>query len=167
MHLKHLILTASAIFSAAAFEPKVSAAVFEPKAKDFAGLGQIRTLYIGRGHDDLGCLTSTGKWTADESQCGTFAAEQIGNSTFHLSVPEGGCGVDVATFKCGANVEGAIFGVRSTFLFKAPGWDKERLTCVLDRDRHSGLMDLLPGGRCYGTPSTASWRLMRLTVRRR
>lgn len=124
MHLKNLLLAASALLSAAAFEPKVSAAVFKPKATDFAGLGQIRTLYIGRGHDDLGCLTGAGKWTADESECGTFAAEQIGNSTFHLSVPEGGCGVDVATFKCGANVEGAIFGVRSGFLFKVPRLDK-------------------------------------------
>ncbi len=116
MHLRDLLLAASALLRAAAFEPKISAAVFEPKDKDFAGHGQIRTLYIGRGHDDLGCLTSAGKWTADDAQCGTFASERIGNSTFHLSVPEGGCGVDVATFKCGASVEAAIFGVRSRFL---------------------------------------------------
>ena len=167
MHLKTLLLTASALLSAAAFEPKASAPVFEPKAADFAGLGQIRTLYIGRDHDDLGCLTGAGKWTADESECGTFAAEPIGNSTFHLSVPEGGCGVDVATFKCGADVEGAIFGVGSEFLSKAPRLDKGWLTCVLEYDRPLGRMDPFRGGRCYGTPSTASWRLMRPTVRRR
>lgn len=103
MLLKHILL---------AVGPLLPLASAEPEAKDFSGLGQIRTLYIGRGHDDLGCLTSAGKWTVDESKCGTFAAEQISNSTFHLFAPEGGCGVDVATFRCGDDVKGAIFGVR-------------------------------------------------------
>jgi hypothetical protein len=106
MQLTQLLLTASAILSAVAVDPK---------AKDFTGLGQIRTLYIERDHNDLGCLTSAGKWTVDEAQCGTFSTEQISDSTFHLSAPEGPCGIDVATFKCGSDVQAAIFGVGSSF----------------------------------------------------
>ncbi len=108
MQLKQLLLTASAIFSATALDPK---------AKDFTGFGQIRTLYIERTHDDLGCLTSAGKWTVDEAQCGTFSVYQLSDSTFHLLAPEGACGIDVATLRCEAEVEPAIFGVRSNSFF--------------------------------------------------
>lgn len=103
MHLQTVLLAVATLLSTASAERNT---------KDFTGLGQIRTLYIGRGHDDLGCLTSAGKWTANESLCGTFAAEQISDVTFHLFAPKvGGCGVDVATFKCGDGVKGGIFGV--------------------------------------------------------
>jgi hypothetical protein len=104
MHLQTVFLAAATLLSTASAGQN---------RKDFTGLGQIRTLYIGRGHDDLGCLTSAGKWTTDESLCGTFAAAQISDVTFHLFAPKaGGCGIDVATFKCGDGVQGgAIFGV--------------------------------------------------------
>ncbi|KAH6839500.1 hypothetical protein B0I37DRAFT_235736 [Chaetomium sp. MPI-CAGE-AT-0009] len=84
--------------------------------KDFTGLGQLRTLYIGSDHDDLGCVTSAGKWTTDESQCGVFSAERIANGQFQLFAPQeaGGCGVEVATFKCGRGVKGGIFGTFGT-----------------------------------------------------
>ncbi|KAL2131974.1 hypothetical protein VTI74DRAFT_4375 [Chaetomium olivicolor] len=98
---------------------------------DFTGLGQIRTFYIGQTHDDLGCLTSAGQWTVDEKLCGVFKAkrpeEQIitlasigtGNATgvdsqqgAEVSVAE--CGIDVAKFKCGGGVNGAVFGTWTT-----------------------------------------------------
>ena len=85
-------------------------------SKDFTGLGQLRTLYIGDDHDDLGCVTSSGKWTTDESKCGFFSVESLPNGQFQLFAPQaaGGCGIDVATFKCGQGVKGATFGVSTS-----------------------------------------------------
>ncbi|KAK4224243.1 hypothetical protein QBC38DRAFT_25008 [Podospora fimiseda] len=87
-----------------------------PAAQAFSGLGQIRTLYIGRDHDDLGCLTSQGKWTTDEALCGTFYAYRLstnakGMSTFRLAgVDVGICGIAPAgVFKCGG-VKDVDFG---------------------------------------------------------
>ncbi|KAK3994282.1 hypothetical protein QBC44DRAFT_340977 [Cladorrhinum sp. PSN332] len=70
-----------------------------PAAQAFSGLGQIRTVYIGRDRDDLGCLTSAGKWTTDEALCGVFYAYRLsssaqGVSTFRLAgVDIGICGI--------------------------------------------------------------------------
>jgi hypothetical protein len=85
-------------------------------AKDFTGFGQLRTLHIGSDHSDLGCVTSAGKWTTDESQCGVFSAEQLANGQFQLFAPQeaGGCGIEVATFKCGREVKGGVFGTFGT-----------------------------------------------------
>ncbi|KAK4151556.1 hypothetical protein C8A00DRAFT_35807 [Chaetomidium leptoderma] len=98
-----------------AFTALLSTAIAASRTPDFTGVGQIRTLYIGTGHEDLGCLTSTGKWTIDESQCGTFAAAKANDNSFHLfATEEGGCGIDVATFKCGGGVKGGTFGTFGT-----------------------------------------------------
>jgi uncharacterized membrane protein len=97
-----------------AFTALLSTTTAAYETKDFTGLGQIRTVYIGSNHEDLGCLTSAGQWTVDESQCGTFVTAQIDNSygQFHLfSTEAGACGIDVATFKCGDGVKWSIFGV--------------------------------------------------------
>ncbi|KAK4220707.1 hypothetical protein QBC38DRAFT_333836, partial [Podospora fimiseda] len=87
-----------------------------PAGQAFSGLGQIRTLYIARDHDDLGCLTSQGKWTTDEALCGNFYAYRLsknakGMSTFRLAgVDVGMCGITPAgIFKCGG-VHDAEFG---------------------------------------------------------
>ncbi|KXX82950.1 hypothetical protein MMYC01_200417 [Madurella mycetomatis] len=83
-------------------------------ARDFSGLGQIRTLYIRDDHEDLGCLTSQGRWTTDESQCGTFVAVRDAHD-FKLTALDGGkCGVDVATFKCGQGVQWDVFATFGT-----------------------------------------------------
>lgn len=99
-----------------------NAAVASSSSKDFTGLGQLRTLYIGDDHDDLGCVTSSGKWTTDESQCGFFSVEPLPNGQFQLFAPQaaGGCGIDGATFKCGHGVKGATFGVRIFHVFVSP-----------------------------------------------
>ncbi|GAB1320986.1 hypothetical protein MFIFM68171_11196 [Madurella fahalii] len=93
-------------------------------ARDFSGLGQIRTLYVVGNHEDLGCLTGEGKWTTDESQCGTFAAVRDGLNFKLTALEAGKCGVDVATFKCGHVGKGGVF---STFGTSGPIPGKEVL----------------------------------------
>jgi hypothetical protein len=84
---------------------------------DFSGTGQIRTLWTIGDHADLGCLTSEGKWTSNNSSCGTFSGERSSNGTvFKVSTSAGGCGIEVATFKCGDEVD-AAFGVGPQSLF--------------------------------------------------
>lgn len=108
MTLKGLLLTLAAA---------LTLTVPVTAARDFSGLGQIRTLYITDDHEDLGCLTSQGRWTADESQCGTFVAVRDAHD-FKLAAVDGGkCGVDVATFKCGQGAKWDVFGVRNFILF--------------------------------------------------
>ncbi|KAK4164108.1 hypothetical protein QBC43DRAFT_289341 [Cladorrhinum sp. PSN259] len=93
-----------------------------PAAYAFDGLGHIRTLYIGRDHDDLGCLTAAGKWTTDEEQCGLFFGKTLsqspkgGVSTFRLaSLDTGMCGIaPVGVFKCGGDAKAAEFGTWGT-----------------------------------------------------
>ena len=139
--------------------------------KAFSGLGQIRTVYIGRGHADLGCLTRSGQWTTNEAQCGTFTAEPLSENTFSLYAPSHGmmaggvevCGVDVATFKCGGEVKGAIFGV-STSPTQAELHIEQLLTCR-NSCRPLGPTAPLPGQRCCGMGSTGLWRRMQRTAR--
>lgn len=79
---------------------------------DFTGLGQLRALYIRDDHEDLGCLTNTGKWTVNEAQCGNFAAVQIKEGQFHLvAAGVGGCGVEAGVFRCERDVKAGTFGV--------------------------------------------------------
>lgn len=86
-------------------------------ASAFDGRGQLRTLYISGDHEDLGCLTSDGKWTVNEDQCGVFIADRINEAEYYLSSEKAGpCGVQAATFKCAEDVKPGIFGV-SFFLF--------------------------------------------------
>ncbi|KAK4039490.1 hypothetical protein C8A01DRAFT_47057 [Parachaetomium inaequale] len=110
LSLPALLLTLTAALAAPTSTP----------TKDFSGYGQLRTLYIHDDHEDLGCLTAVGKWTADESQCGIFVAEQLPAppqvlSNFQLSAPGiGNCGIEVATFKCGEDVKPVTFGTWGT-----------------------------------------------------
>ena len=119
LSLPALLLTLTALLPAWA-APTAAA------TKDFSGYGQLRALYINDDHEDLGCLTAVGKWTTDESQCGIFVAEQLSASSqalsnFNLSAPGiGGCGIDVATFKCGDGVKTQTFGVCISQLAKNP-----------------------------------------------
>ncbi|KAL2155747.1 hypothetical protein VTH82DRAFT_489 [Thermothelomyces myriococcoides] len=79
-------------------------------ASAFDGRGQLRTLYISGDHEDLGCLTSDGKWTVNEDQCGVFIADRINEAEYYLSSEKAGpCGVQAATFKCAEDVKPGIF----------------------------------------------------------
>ncbi|KAL2195399.1 hypothetical protein P885DRAFT_79339 [Corynascus similis CBS 632.67] len=93
----------------------LSAAAAVAKRPAFTGPGQLRTFYIRGDHEDLGCVTSEGKWTVDESQCGVFVTERLDSNQFHLrALKAGQCGIDVATFKCGGGVKEAVFGTWGT-----------------------------------------------------
>lgn len=69
---------------------------------DFEGAGQIRTLQqpTDNGAIDLGCLTSPGKWTVDETRCDAFSGTREDNYTISLNTsigfPLGIDNVDVA-----------------------------------------------------------------------
>ena len=107
-----ILLTLTALLSAVSAQRNVKSASESPSSKDFTGIGQLRTLYIRDDHEDLGCLTNTGKWTVNEAQCGNFAAVQIKEGQFHLvAAGVGGCGIEGATFKCASEVKVDIFGV--------------------------------------------------------
>ncbi|KAK4194690.1 hypothetical protein QBC40DRAFT_311252 [Triangularia verruculosa] len=83
-------------------------------AQDFSGRGQIRALHVRENHQDLGCLTSAGKWTTIETLCGDFDAQRVGNNNeFRLSsTGAGSCGIEGVFFKCGISV--GIFGTWGT-----------------------------------------------------
>jgi hypothetical protein len=108
-----ILLTLTTLLSTAVSAQRTVKSSSEfPISKDFTGIGQLRTVYIRDDHEDLGCLTNTGKWTVDEAQCGNFAAVQIKEGQFHLvAAGVGGCGIEVATFKCASDVKVDIFGV--------------------------------------------------------
>ncbi|KAJ4415710.1 hypothetical protein N0V85_002585 [Neurospora sp. IMI 360204] len=83
----------------------------------FSGTGQIRTLWDGASHDDLGCLTASGRWTTDENSCGTFVAvrkdgDSIGATQFTLASKEAGpCEMLGTTFVCEKGRGGYSFGI--------------------------------------------------------
>ncbi|EAA32452.2 hypothetical protein GE21DRAFT_7498 [Neurospora crassa] len=85
--------------------------------KSFSGTGQIRTLWDGSSHDDLGCLTASGRWTTDENLCGTFIAvrkdgDSIGATQFTLTSKEAGpCEMSGTTFVCEKGLDGYSFGI--------------------------------------------------------
>ncbi|AEO69690.1 uncharacterized protein THITE_2053822 [Thermothielavioides terrestris NRRL 8126] len=106
-----LLLALSALFTAAAADTP----------QDFTGLGEIRTLYIWPDHPDLGCLTSAGQWTTNETLCGSFTTQWTSNLTFYLSATAtGSCGIDGATFRCG---DPDIFGTPGGTGGPIPGHD--------------------------------------------
>jgi hypothetical protein len=112
-----ILLTLTALFSTVVSAQRNVKSSESPSTKDFTGLGQLRALYFRDDHEDLGCLTNTGKWTVDEAQCGNFAAVQIKEGQFHLvAAGVGGCGIERATFKCESEVKVATFGVSSDSL---------------------------------------------------
>lgn len=83
--------------------------------RSFTGRGQLRTRWYQGDYDDLGCLTDTGLWTSDESQCGTFTAQPLeGVSTlvtYTLSSAAGPCWIVGAKFECGWGQQPGWFGV--------------------------------------------------------
>jgi hypothetical protein len=89
----------------------------QPRAaagKSFTGIGQLRTLWNEGDHADLGCLTQSGQWTANNALCGTFTANQLTTSsvtTFTLATAAGGCRIVGGTFTCGGAGQGGEFGV--------------------------------------------------------
>ncbi|KAK3370500.1 hypothetical protein B0H63DRAFT_317514 [Podospora didyma] len=82
------------------------------KPTSFNGTGQIRTLWAYGDHSDLGCLTSAGLWTTDESLCGKFDAKRTNESPvmFTLASVEGPCQI-YGKFSCAKGNEPYIFGL--------------------------------------------------------
>lgn len=103
-----LLATIAALFPSAALAQQ----------QEFSGPGHLRTLSIGRTNPDLGCLTVDGKWTTNESACGTFdgtwySADNADSGTFTLSTAAGACGLaNGIDFTCGPGVEAKTFEVR-------------------------------------------------------
>jgi hypothetical protein len=92
----------------------------------FEGKGQLRTLYADDPYQDLGCLTSAGKWTVDEPLCGTFEGVWISEYNFNLTSLDPGSGPCGAakgslTFTCGKDVQPYSFGVSSSVHAKLRG----------------------------------------------
>ncbi|KAK4035225.1 hypothetical protein C8A01DRAFT_38317 [Parachaetomium inaequale] len=80
----------------------------------FTGKGQLRALWNQGDHADLGCLTATGLWTADDSLCGTFTAAKLDTSslpTYTLTSAAGPCHIYGARFECGQGYQGYEFGI--------------------------------------------------------
>lgn len=107
--------TIVAALTAAITTTTAAAAVAAPTSsswRDFSGLGQIRMLHNAGDHEDLGCLTSAGRWTTDEARCGVFRAARAAEHAIRLHALRAGvCGVETATFRCGDGVREIIFGV--------------------------------------------------------
>ncbi|KAK3950332.1 hypothetical protein QBC32DRAFT_399567 [Pseudoneurospora amorphoporcata] len=86
-------------------------------SRSWSGTGQIRTLWDGSSHDDLGCLTASGRWTTDENSCGTFTAVRkdgatIGATQFTLTSKEAGpCEMLGTTLVCEKGRGGYSFGI--------------------------------------------------------
>ena len=84
-------------------------------AADFSGRGQLRARWNAGDHADLGCLTTAGLWTGDESRCGTFVASPVPDSALFTltstSAAGGPCQVVGARFSCSAGNRAYQFGV--------------------------------------------------------
>lgn len=82
-------------------------------APSFKGIGQLRTIWRDGDHSDLGCLTETGRWTTDNTKCGTFEAVAIPETPtlFTLQSAAGFCKVYGAKFTCEKDAEAYPFGV--------------------------------------------------------
>ncbi|KAK1757169.1 hypothetical protein QBC47DRAFT_444068 [Echria macrotheca] len=83
-----------------------------PAQQSFQGTGQLRTTWRDGDHADLGCLTDRGRWTSDNSTCGTFEAtpDPQTPSVFTLKTDAGYCNVYGAEFTCDAGNEAQPFG---------------------------------------------------------
>lgn len=82
--------------------------------ESFIGKGQLRTLWDGGEHEDLGCLTDTGLWSSNEALCGTFTGTPLDGyniKTFNLTTAAGPCGILGAQFNCGEGNQPSPFGV--------------------------------------------------------
>ncbi|KAK4151832.1 hypothetical protein C8A00DRAFT_45018 [Chaetomidium leptoderma] len=108
MHLSPAISLTLASLAAGAAMPSTSS------SQTFTGTGQLRTRWNEGDHADLGCLTNTGLWTANNKLCGTFTSTQLGGSSlpvFSLATPAGPCKIYGAQFTCGQGNEAVAFGL--------------------------------------------------------
>ncbi|KAK3359550.1 hypothetical protein B0T25DRAFT_515047 [Lasiosphaeria hispida] len=71
----------------------------------FSGLGEIHTVWNEGDHSDLGCLTSTGLWTADLTRCDLFEVNRHASDNtvlLNLTSAAGPCYItNNGRFKCG------------------------------------------------------------------
>lgn len=86
------------------------------KSQSFNGVGQIRAQWNQGDYIDLGCLTDSGKWTVNNTLCGTFTATPYTASSiysYRLSTNQGPCYIYGARVVCDNGNTGyeAIFGV--------------------------------------------------------
>ena len=108
MQLPHSLLLTLTSLTAAVALPTASS-----PPQSFTGKGQLRALWNAGDHADLGCLTASGQWTANNALCGTFTATQVDGGSlraFQLASSAGPCRIYGARFTCEAG-EGYSFGV--------------------------------------------------------
>lgn len=124
----------------------------------FNGTGQLRTLWRDGDHADLGCLTDQGRWTTDDSKCGTFEAtpDAKSPSLFTLKSSAGFCKVYGAKFVCEEGNEPLPFGVggRSTHNYEgsADGQNKDMARGLAKwnpRGKGSPLGSVRPDGKFH------------------
>jgi hypothetical protein len=93
-------------------------------ALDFSGTGQIRAVSGFTESDtglDVGCLTDSGMWVANNDTCGTFTAVRASDLTdFTLSTLNGDCGIINNDVICGEGVAAWSFWVRFPWVFLLP-----------------------------------------------
>ncbi|KAK3308423.1 uncharacterized protein B0T15DRAFT_107736 [Chaetomium strumarium] len=116
MHrLTALTLTLSTLAAiAVALPTPPSSSSPTPALISFTGTGQLRTRWNDGDYADLGCLTETGLWTADNTLCGTFTATTLDSSTlrtFTLTSAAGPCKILGARFTCQEGNEAYAFGI--------------------------------------------------------
>ncbi|KAK3941017.1 hypothetical protein QBC46DRAFT_259682 [Diplogelasinospora grovesii] len=76
----------------------------------FSGTGQLRTQWSSGDYADLGCLTDSGEWTANDDICGQFTAVRPSQNQFTLTSRDGPCQYYGARFTCGPGNAQYTFG---------------------------------------------------------
>ena len=108
MHIPRCLLLTLTSLTAALALPTASS-----PPQSFTGKGQLRALWNSGDHADLGCITASGLYTANNALCGTFTATQLDGGSlraFQLASSAGPCRIYGARFTCEAG-EGYTFGV--------------------------------------------------------
>jgi hypothetical protein len=106
----------------------VAGAAIPVPSKSFSGKGQLRTRWNEGDYADLGCLTDHGRWTSDESLCGTFTANQYTTGTyaqvaFTLTSASGPCNMLGGRLDCEpGNEPYKYFGVRRAICPSSRRW---------------------------------------------
>jgi len=82
-------------------------------ARSFSGRGQLRATWRDGEHNDLGCVTDEGRWTTDDTRCGTFEASPVPETPtmFTLQSAAGFCKVFEGRFMCNQDADAYHFGV--------------------------------------------------------
>lgn len=93
----------------------LAALIPSASATPWNGTGLVRTIDSDAPNDEIGCLTSDGRWTVDEHLCGVFTAVPTGANDWEFTLTSQGAGpcsvVDPYWFTCGPNVTAWKFGV--------------------------------------------------------